>query len=738
MNRLLILTASIFCTVWLSAQPAYLDKSLSPRERAEDLVSRLSIEEKVPLLMFESPAVERLGIKKYNWWNEALHGVGRHGNATVFPMPIAMAASFDTDLIEDVFTTVSDEARIKWNMLPSDPEGNMHYQCLTYWTPNINIFRDPRWGRGMETYGEDPYLTSQLGMAVVRGLQGPREDGYVKTMACAKHYAIHSGPEWSRHSFNAVASEKDLWETYLPAFKDLVQKTDVDQVMFAYNRMYGEPAGANKRFLRDILEDEWGFDGIVVSDCWAVEDFYNGHKWVKTQAEAAAAAMKAGMDLECGSDLWGIPDAIKQGLIKEEELDESLVKLFEFRYRMGEMDGESPWDDLPTDRLCSKEHADLALKIARKSIVLLENEGILPLDRNEKVAVMGPNAAELMVHWGNYNGYPLHTVSVIDGIRAKGVDVKYIPGVPYAAGATVSSALGEVTSHIVGEVAMKISYDPTDTDFDYDAFIKETEGYETVIFAGGIAPCLEGEDMPVRVPGFRGGDRETIELPEVQKKMVKALKDAGKKVVFVNLSGSAVALTDEAANSMAVVQAWYLGQEAGTAISDILYGDFNPSGKLPLTFYADDSQLADYESYDMKGRTYRYFEGKPLYPFGHGLSYTAFKFSKGRVVKAADGSMEFVASVKNTGKRDGETVLQLYVSKNNDEDGPAKTLRGYRRVAVKAGKTVEVRIPMDEETFLWWNPQTGRMNPMSGEYTLHYGETSDEACLKTIRFSYHE
>ena len=737
MKKLQILFASLFIAgVSAFAQPAYLDKNLSPRERAEDLVSRLTIEEKVPLLMFESPAVERLGIKKYNWWNEALHGVGRHGNATVFPMPISMAASFDTELLEEVFTTVSDEARIKWNQVPSNPEDNMQYQCLTYWTPNINIFRDPRWGRGMETYGEDPYLTAQLGMAVVRGLQGTREDGYVKTMACAKHYALHSGPEWARHSFDATASEKDLWETYLPAFKDLVQKTDVDQIMFAYNSMYGEPAGANKRFMLDILVDEWGFDGIVVSDCWAVEDFYNGHKWSKDRAEAAAAAMKAGMDLECGDALWGLPEAIERGLITEEELNESLVKLFEFRYRMGEMDDKSPWDDLPSERLCSKEHADLALKMARESVVLLENDGILPLSKNEKVAVMGPNAQELMVHWGNYNGYPLHTVSVLDGIKAKAKDVKYIPGVPYVAGSTVTSALGEVTSHIVGEVAMRINYDANNTDFDYDAFVKAAEGYETVIFAGGIAPCLEGEDMPVRVPGFRGGDRETIALPEVQKKMIQALRQAGKKIVFVNLSGSAVALADESAACDAVVQGWYLGQEAGTAIADVLYGDVNPSGKLPVTFYSDDSQLADYESYDMKGRTYRYFDGKPLYPFGHGLSYTDFKISKGRVVKAADGSMEFVASVKNTGKCDGATVIQLYVSKEGDDEGPVKTLRGYKRVEVAAGKTAEVRIPMDAETFLWWNPETGRMNPMHGEYILHYGETSDDKALKTFEYKY--
>lgn len=734
MKRLLLTCAAALVVMTAAAQSKFTDKSASPRERAEDLVSRLTLEEKVPLLMFESPAVDRLGIKKYNWWNEALHGVGRHGNATVFPMPIAMAASFDTELLEEVFEIVSDEARIKWNQVPSNPEDNMQYQCLTYWTPNINIFRDPRWGRGMETYGEDPYLTGQLGMAVVRGLQGPREDGYVKTMACAKHYALHSGPEWSRHSFDAVASEKDLWETYLPAFKDLIQKSDVDQVMFAYNSLYGDPAGANMRFMRDILEDEWGFDGIVVSDCWAVEDFYKGHGWVKTQAEAAAASIKAGMDLECGSDLWGIPEAINKGMIKESDLDESLIKLFEYRYRMGEMDDKSPWDNLPAERLCSKEHADLALEMARESVVLLENEGILPLDKGEKVAIMGPNADEMMVHWGNYNGYPLNTVSVYDGIKAKGVDVKYIPGVPYAAGATVTSALGEVTSHIVGEVAMRISYDPANTAFDYDSFVRATDGYETVIFAGGIAPCLEGEDMPVRVPGFRGGDRETIQLPEVQKKMVQALKDAGKKVIFVNLSGSAVALTDEAAACEAVVQGWYLGQEAGTAIADVLYGDVNPSGKLPLTFYADDTQLADYESYDMKGRTYRYFEGKPLYPFGHGLSYTTFKFGKGKVVTSKDGAKVFVVKVKNTGKRDGATVAQLYLSRTNDPEGPIKTLRGFKRVSIQAGKTAEVRIPIDEETFLWWNPQAGRMTPTTGEFILHYGDTSDESDLKTLKY----
>ncbi|MBQ5898587.1 MAG: glycoside hydrolase family 3 protein, partial [Alistipes sp.] len=363
----------------LSAQTIFTDVSRSPRERAEDIVKHMTLDEKVALMIYNSPAVERLGIRKYNWWNEALHGVARNGNATVFPMPIGMAASFDTELLEKVFTSISDEGRIKWGIARDANDQDMWYKGLSYWTPNINIFRDPRWGRGMETYGEDPYLTGQLGMAVVRGLQGPRDGETIKAMACAKHYALHSGPEWSRHSFDAVASERDVWETYLPAFKDLVTKAKVDQVMFAYNRIFGFPAGANERFMRDILEKEWGFEGIVVSDCWAVTDFYDGHKWSKNRAEAVATAVKTGMDLECGAAMPSIPKAIKDGLITEEELNEGITKVMEYRYMLGEMDNESEWDNISRDKLCAAEHKALALKMAHESIVLLENDGVLPL-----------------------------------------------------------------------------------------------------------------------------------------------------------------------------------------------------------------------------------------------------------------------------------------------------------------------------------------------------------------------
>ena len=711
-----------------SAQPLFTDASRSNRERAEDIVKHMTLQEKVALMVYNSPAVERLGIRNYNWWNEALHGIARNGNATVFPMPIAMASSFDTALLEQVFTATSDEGRIKWNIARAAKDKDMWYKGLSYWTPNINIFRDPRWGRGMETYGEDPYLTSQLGMAVVRGLQGEHQDGPIKALACAKHYAIHSGPESSRHSFDAVVSERDLWETYLPAFKDLITKADVKQVMFAYNRMFGIPAGANERFMRDILEKEWGFDGVVVSDCWAVKDFYAGHKWSANKVEAVAAAVKAGMDMECGDAVPAIPEAIRRGLLTAESVDESITKVMEYRYLLGEMDGETPWDNLSPDKLCSQAHSDLALKIAHESIVLLENKGILPLKKSEKLLIMGPNADQARMLWGNYNGFPLNESSLLDDIKSKGVNIQHIEGVPYVEGLT--------TAAVTGDVAMKASFNPDNKDFDVEKFVAAAKDYKTVIFAGGLASCLEGEQLEVSAPGFDGGDRTTLSLPDVQKRVIKALHDAGKRVILVNFSGSAMAFADEARWCDAIVQAWYLGQEGGKAIADVLYGDVNPSGKLPLTFYADDSQLADFEDYSMKGRTYRYFEGKPLYPFGHGLSYTTFKFGKARITETADGSKALVVNVRNTGKRAGEDVVQLYISRADDHEGPIKTLRGFKRVTLKAGEQAEVSIPINDDTFLWWNPATGRMNPMEGEYTLHYGDTSDSKSLKTIKYRF--
>lgn len=692
------------------AQLPFQDKSLTPEERAADLAGRLTLEEKSSLMLYDSPAIPRLGIKAYNWWNEALHGVARNGNATVFPMPIGMASSFDTELLEKVFVSVSDEARVKYRAAQIAGDESLWYKGLTFWTPNINIFRDPRWGRGMETYGEDPYLTGQLGMAVVRGLQDRPRNGMIKAQACAKHFAVHSGPESTRHSFNAVVSERDLRETYLPAFKDLVTKADVGEVMFAYNRFEGTPCGANTRLLQDILRREWGFKGLIVSDCWAVSDFYSkdGHGYSKDPADAVSAAILAGMNLECGQAVHAVPRAVREGLLKEADLDESVRKILTVRFALGEMDFESPWDDIPESVLCSGEHAALALEMARESIVLLKNDGTLPLGRASRIAVTGPNAADSVMMWGNYNGFPLRTVTLLDAVRSRFRDVAYVPGCPLAEGMD-------------------------STKFDSETFLESFDGFDTVVFAGGISPMLEGEQLDVVVPGFFGGDRTSIELPAVQKRMIKALADRGKKVVLVNFSGSAVALSDEAEVCAAIVQAWYPGQEGGTAIVDVLTGDYNPSGKLPVTFYVADSQLPDFNEYAMSGRTYRFMREEPLYPFGYGLSYTSFSYGSPKVRTRADGSKELVVKVRNTGKMDGEEIVQLYVSRPDDPRGPVKTLRGFRRVGIAAGKTVEVRFPLDAETFLWWNEAASGMESLVGKYVLHVGGTSMSSGLKNVK-----
>ena len=707
-TKTLAMLMAVFFSANAFAQLPFQDKSLSPEQRAADIVGRLTLEEKAALLRYDSPAVERLGIPAYNWWNEALHGVARNGNATVYPMPVAMAATFDPQLIEEVFTSVSDEARVKYRLARTvENPDNYWYKGLTFWTPNINIFRDPRWGRGMETYGEDPYLTGQLGMAVVRGLQGERENGSMKAQACAKHFAVHSGPESTRHSFDVRVSERDLRETYLPAFRDLVVKAKVDEVMFAYNRFEGYPCGASERLLKDILKDEWGFEGLIVSDCWAVSDFFKGHGWSDNPVEAIAAAINAGMDLECGALTPLAVKAVKEGLLDEATIDERLTKLFTVRFALGEMDFESPWDNIPEEVLCSESHSEQALDIARKSLVLLSNDGILPLKEGPRIGLTGPNAADSVMMWGNYNGFPLRTVTLLDALKARIPELKYVKGCSHAA-----------------------ELDSTATDI--DAVVKEFEDCDIVIFASGISPSLEGEEMPVTIPGFSGGDRTSIELPAIQKQLIAALAQAGKKVVLVNFSGSAIALTDEAGSCCAILQAWYPGQEGGTAIADVLFGDFNPCGKLPVTFYADDSQLPDFDDYAMTGRTYRFFTGTPLYPFGHGLGYSEFKYRRPRVRNTGSGK-ELVLRLKNKGRMDGDEIVQVYLSRPDDTEGPVKALKAFKRVPVKAGKTVKVVIPLDKETFEWWNPESGRMEYRAGEYILHVGGSSDASVQKTVK-----
>ncbi|SKC52833.1 beta-glucosidase [Bacteroidales bacterium WCE2004] len=760
MNRTckLLLSSALFLAAAgaLGAQPyPYQDKTLPAEQRAADLLGRLTLEEKASLTMHASPAIPRLGIKQYNWWSEALHGIARNGSATVFPQPIGMASSFDEELIEEVFTAASDEARVKYLQTADKVRS---YQGLTFWTPNINIFRDPRWGRGMETYGEDPFLTGRLGMAVVRGLQGEGEaEGFLKTHACAKHYAVHSGLESNRHRFDAQVSERDLRETYLPAFKDLVTKAHVREVMTAYNRFRGVPCAASSYLVDDILRKEWGYDGMVVSDCWAIPDFYEKgrHDYVSTAAEAAALAVKNGLDVECGSSFLAIPEAVEKGLLDVKDLDRNVLRILTERFRLGEMDGESPWDELGPSIVEGTQHRALSLKMARESLVLLQNKGVLPLQPGQKVALIGPNADDEEMMWGNYNPVPKSTVTLLEAFQARVPELVSFRGcgilgaefMPQFATDERMAQLMKLSPDELEEVAKQYAINISDVKayirrakvleagflpaLDEADVLKRLEGVDVVVFAGGISPRVEGEEMPIQLPGFSGGDRTDIELPAVQRRLLQVLHDAGKKVVFVNFSGCAIGLVPETQSCDAILQAWYPGQEGGTAIVEALYGDFNPSGKLPVTFYQSVAQLPEVEDYNMEGHTYRYFRGEPLFPFGFGLGYTDFHFGAGHV---RDGVLEF--SVKNTGKRNGTEVVQLYVRKPDDPSGPNKTLRAFRRVTLMPGASTTVRIPLDDEVFTWWSESAQNMVPVHGEYELLFGSSSADKDLKKVHYRF--
>ncbi len=724
----------------------------TPEKRAKALIAQMTIEEKASLMLHPSAPVEALDIPSYNWWNEALHGVARNGKATVFPMPVAMAASFDDRLLYKVFTAVSDEARVKERQ--AFESGHVgQYQGLTFWTPNINIFRDPRWGRGMETYGEDPYLTGQLGMAVVRGLQGPADAPVLKAHACAKHFAVHSGPEATRHIFDAQVSERDLRETYLPAFKDLVTKADVQEVMIAYNRFRGKPCGASEYLIQDILRGEWQYKGLVVSDCWAICDFYEEgcHDYTQDGIQASAIAVHAGTDLNCGSSYQYIPEAVRQGLLDEADVDRSLERLLAARIRLGELDGNiEPWKDLKDEIVEGPEHRALSCKMAEESLVLLQNKGdLLPLDPQAKIALIGPNADDRSMMWGNYNGIPDATVTLLDGMKARVQDLVSfrgcgIVGAEYmpkpdpnrlydkywdmsaeeieAAAHDVGLDVQDLKEYIASQQRLSSDLLPA---LDVKAVLKQLEGVDIVVFAGGISPRLEGEEMDVPLPGFIRGDRTDIELPQVQRDLLKALHEAGKKVVLVNFSGSAIGLQPETESCDAILQVWYPGQEGGTAIANVLFGDVVPSGKLPVTFYASTSQLPDFDDYSMKNRTYRFFEGKPLFAFGHGLSYTSFAYGEARVKGG-----KLLVPVYNTGQRDADEIVQLYVRNVADAEGPRKSLRGFQRIHIPAGETVEVAFPLDDEVFLSWNEQEQDMLPAKGEWELLYGGSSD--ALKSL------
>ena len=706
----------------------YQDRSLTPEERTEDLLGRLTLEQKVSLMNYESPAIPELGIQQYNWWNEALHGSARNGLATVFPQAISMAASWDADLLQDVFDVASTEQRIKFNEARAG-EGAIQYHGLTVWTPNINIFRDPRWGRGQETYGEDPYLMTVMGRSVVNGLQGDQDAKYDKLHACLKHFAVHSGPEYERHIFNVEdLSWRDLNETYLYAFENLVKTTDVKEIMCAYNAYEGKPCCGSDKLLIKILREQWGFKGLVVTDCWAVRDFHSEgchNIFPNDPASASAMSVRSGADLECGNSFPALVEAVKNGTISEADLDNALRRVLKARFELGEMDPQNKvkWSKIPSKLLACDDHHELSLKMARETMTLLQNkDAVLPLNRDIRVAVVGPNAADSLVMWGNYNGIPRKTTTVLEGIQAKvgAENVVYAKGCEIAAFAEDAGKYSETEGNAHDASVLTKDGAAQADGFDEEMFAD----VDVIIYVGGLSPKLEGEEMRVDYKGFKGGDRTSIELPEPQREYIAKLAGLDKPLVFVHLSGSAVALAPEAENCDAILQAWYGGQAGGEAVADVLFGDYNPAGRLPVTFYASDADLPDFTDYNMEGHTYRYFKGQPLFAFGHGLSYTTFAYGEAQI---ADGIIRI--PVTNTGLMDGDEVVQVYVKSVADVDGPAKSLRGFERVNIKAGETVVVELPFEADLF---NPATGKIEQAPGEYVVYYGGTSDDAGLKQM------
>ena len=853
MKKYLLTTIMSICALMATAQSLpYQNACLSAGERADDLLSRLTLEEKVSLMMDTSPAIERLGIPQFQWWNEALHGIGRNGFATVFPITMGMAASWDDALLHRVFTAVSDEARVKARQAKRSGD-IQRYQSLSFWTPNINIFRDPRWGRGQETYGEDPYLTAKMGLAVVRGLQGMGYNGedlgiskYRKLLACAKHFAVHSGPEWNRHEFDVEnLPERDLWETYLPAFKALVQEGKVAEIMCAYQRIDGQPCCAQTRYEQQILRDEWGFDGLITSDCGAITDFLpKWHNVAKDPAEASAKAILAGTDVECGSEYKNLPEAVRRGEIKEADLDKSLRRLLIARFELGDFDSDdlNPWTKIPENVVACDTHKQLALDMARKSIVLLQNkQQMLPLKKNQKIAVLGANAIDSVMMWGNYSGFATRTITAMEGIQQFAPQAKFISGCGLTRNEAFESRFDELKTPLGNKGMQATYYNNTEmkgspaatTDFTapimlsnggntvfapgvnlehfsarldatfiptrdetvifningddkvrllvngdtivdiwrvrqriqgaqkeiavkagqqyriqidyvqengfaflgfdiqhkvaptYQELLAQIDDAETVIFVGGISPKLEGEEMRVDEEGFKGGDRTSIELPKAQRETLAMLHQAGKKVIFVNCSGSAMGLLPELESCDAIIQAWYGGELGGQALAEVLFGDYNPSGKLPITFYKSTNDLPDFLDYKMNNRTYRYFTGEPLFPFGFGLSYTSFEIGKPEYKND-----QVQVSIKNTGTTAGLETVQVYIRNIADVEGPLKTLRAYQQVELVPSEVKTISIDLPRSSFEGWNAQTNTMRIMPGKYELMVGNSSADKDLK--------
>ncbi len=706
MKRYFIGFILFFGFLFSYAQQDFRNPNLSIDERAQLLLKQLTLDEKLGMMEHHNPAIERLGIPAYSWWNEALHGVARNGFATVYPMPTALAATFDDKSVRKMFSMVADEARMKYYQAQKAGEYD-DYTGLTFFAPNINIFRDPRWGRGMETYGEDPYLTARMGAACVNGLQQKRNGRY-KALACIKHFAVHSGPEADRHSFDAKVSGRDMWTTYLPAFQYIVRNTDVSMVMCGYNRLNGEPCCTNENLLVSILRNRWGYDRLFVTDCWALNDCWERdtviprHKTHATAADAAAAAFGSVVDLECGSGLNALKEAVEQGLIPVEVIDTHVLKVLKARLELGMFDPEQPFNTKPD----TTKFDQMALEMAQKSIVLLQNnQHILPLRFNKykKIAIIGPNAADSVMLCGNYNGTPRHAVTYYEGI------MHYLDQFPDNQRPLLY--FDTACHHVDNKYRL-----PND-------FYDQIASSDIVIFVGGLSPELEGEELKVELEGFHGGDRTSIELPRVQEDMMKRIQKMGKPIVFVLCSGGAVALDWEDQNAAAVLAAWYGGQAAGTAMADVLFGEVNPSGKLPVTFYSSENTLPPFENYAMTGRTYRFITEDPLYPFGYGLSYTNFKYSDG---KFDPNTRTFTCRIENVGERDGEEVAQLYLTNRNDAKGPVKTLVGFERVFVPAGGSVWVTISINNEFFQTFSDKQQQFEFSSGPYVLQYADKSLE------------
>ena len=870
MKRLTTVFCSVFMAMSLNAQSLpYQNSELSAAERADDLLTRLTLDEKVSLMMDTSPAIPRLGIPQFQWWNEALHGVGRNGFATVFPITMGMAASWDDALLHRVFTAVSDEARVKARQakLAGDIK---RYQSLSYWTPNINIFRDPRWGRGQETYGEDPYLTAKMGLAVVRGLQGVGYNGedlgiskYRKLLACAKHFAVHSGPEWNRHEFNVEdLPERDLWETYLPAFKALVQEGKVAEIMCAYQRIDGQPCCSQTRYEQQILRDEWGFEGLITSDCGAIRDFLpRWHNTAKDPAQASAQAVLAGTDVECGSEYKNLPMAVRRGDIKEADLDRSLRRLLIARFELGDFDSDdlNPWTKIPESVVACDAHKQLALDMARKSIVLLQNrQNVLPLAKSGKIAVLGANAIDSVMQWGNYSGFATRTITALEGIQQLAPQAKFVSGCGLTRNEVFDSRFAELRNPLGNRGMQATYYNNTEmqgapvatvnitapimlsnggntvfapgvnlqefsarldatfiptrdetvifninaddkvrlivngdtivniwqvrnriqgsqkemevkagqhyrvqidyvqvSDFAFLGFdiqhkvaptneelLAQIGDAETVVFVGGISPKLEGEEMRVNEEGFKGGDRTSIELPRAQRETLAMLHRAGKRVVFVNCSGSAMALVPELESCDAILQAWYGGELGGQALAEILFGDYNPSGRLPVTFYKSTDDLPDFLDYSMKNRTYRYFTGVPQYAFGYGLSYTTFSVGKGKLsAKSAKASKKSGAyctvqvPVTNTGKHEGTETVQVYVKRLDDPGAPIKALKGFQKLNLKPGETKTAVIELKPSAFEYYEETIDELAVKPGRYQILYGTSSLDRDLQSFDFT---